>query len=104
MQMRPPHTVGHQRMVEGVYDVLEQAPALLGGFAFGQRAHGGKQVAISPLIVTGHRFQYFAVGHSNAFHTVGEIPAVERTEFPIPTLCPSQTQSKFVISAGCTDR
>jgi hypothetical protein len=55
------------------------------------------------LIVSGHRFQYFAVGHSNTFHTVGEIPAVERTEFPILTLCLSQAQSECVVTASCTD-
>ena len=31
------------------------------------------------------------------------MPAVERTEFPIPTLCLSQTQSECVVSASCTD-
>ena len=86
MHMCPPHAVGHQRMVEGVEDILEQAPALLGGLALRQRAHGSKQVAIGPLIVTGHRFQYFAVGHNNTFHAAGGTPAVERTKFLIPTL------------------
>jgi len=100
MHMRPPHTVGHQRMVESVEDILEQAPALLGDFTFGQREHGGEQVAIGPLIVTGHRFQNFAVGHSNTFHTVEEMPAVERTELPIATLLPIENSIRMCHFRG----
>ena len=80
MQMCPPHAVGHQWMVESVDNIFEQAPALLGNFVFWQRAHSGEQVAIGPLIVTGHRFQNFAIGHGNTFYTPGEMPAVECTE------------------------
>jgi hypothetical protein len=46
---------------------------MLACFALGQRADSGKQVAICPLIVTGHRFQDFTVGHGNTLQIAGEM-------------------------------